>query len=137
VLDCRAKRYQQIIRFWWDFRLVNLYKELNMEEEKNQDETLVAVVKKEEIESLPDLGFEDDGDLMVYKTNNGIVGVDKDTGMVAVNSGDSASVEEVAVVSELVANNVAEVVSTNELDAQEIEKTVDGANSDSDNKGDE
>ena len=126
-----------MIRFWWDFRLVNLYKELNMEEEKNQDETLVAVVKKEEIESLPDLGFEDDGDLMVYKTNNGIVGVDKDTGMVAVNSGDSASVEEVAVVSELVANNVAEVVSTNELDAQEIEKTVDGANSDSDNKGDE
>ncbi len=108
-----------------------------MEEEKNQDETLVAVVKKEEIESLPDLGFEDDGDLMVYKTNNGIVGVDKDTGMVAVNSGDSASVEEVAVVSELVANNVAEVVSTNELDAQEIEKTVDGVNSDSDNKGDE
>ncbi len=108
-----------------------------MEEEKNQDETLVAVVKKEEIESLPDLGFEDDGDLMVYKTNNGIVGVDKDTGMVAVNSGDSASVEEVAVVSELVANNVAEVVSTNELDAQEIEKTVDGANSNSDNKGDE
>ena len=108
-----------------------------MEEEKNQDETLVAVVKKEEIESLPDLGFEDDGDLMVYKTNNGIVGVDKDTGMVAVNSGDSASVEEVAVVSELVANNVAEVVSTNELDAQEIEKTVDGANIDSDNKGDE
>jgi len=106
-----------------------------MEEEKNQDETLVAVVKKEEIESLPDLGFEDDGDLMVYKTNNGIVGVDKDTGMVAVNSGDSASVEEVAVVSELVANNVAEVVSTNELDAQEIEKTVDGVNSD--NKGDE
>ena len=70
-----------------------------MEEEKNQDETLVAVVKKEEIESLPDLGFEDDGDLMVYKTNNGIVGVDKDTGMVAVNSGDSASVEEVSVVS--------------------------------------
>jgi hypothetical protein len=137
VLDCRAKRYQQMIRFWWDFRLVNLYKELNMEEEKNQDETLVAVVKKEEIESLPDLGFEDDGDLMVYKTNNGIVGVDKDTGMVAVNSGDSASVEEVAVVSELVANNVAEVVSTNELDAQEIEKTVDGVNSDSDNKGDE
>lgn len=126
-----------MIRFWWDFRLVNLYKELNMEEEKNQDETLVAVVKKEEIESLPDLGFEDDGDLMVYKTNNGIVGVDKDTGMVAVNSGDSASVEEVAVVSELVANNVAEVVSTNELDAQEIEKTVDGANSNSDNKGDE
>ncbi len=126
-----------MIRFWWDFRLVNLYKELNMEEEKNQDETLVAVVKKEEIESLPDLGFEDDGDLMVYKTNNGIVGVDKDTGMVAVNSGDSASVEEVAVVSELVANNVAEVVSTNELDAQEIEKTVDGVNSDSDNKGDE
>lgn len=108
-----------------------------MEEEKNQDETLVAVVKKEEIESLPDLGFEDDGDLMVYKTNNGIVGVDKDTGMVAVNSGDSASVEEVAVVSELVANNVAEVVSTNELDAQEIEKTVDGVNSDSDDKGDE
>ena len=108
-----------------------------MEEEKNQDETLVAVVKKEEIESLPDLGFEDDGDLMVYKTNNGIVGVDKDTGMVAVNSGDSASVEEVAVVSELVANNVAEVVSTNELNAQEIEKTVDGVNSDSDNKGDE
>lgn len=126
-----------MIRFWWDFRLVNLYKELNMEEEKNQDETLVAVVKKEEIESLPDLGFEDDGDLMVYKTNNGIVGVDKDTGMVAVNSGDSASVEEVAVVSELVANNVAEVVSTNELNAQEIEKTVDGVNSDSDNKGDE
>ena len=126
-----------MIRFWWDFRLVNLYKELNMEEEKNQDETLVAVVKKEEIESLPDLGFEDDGDLIVYKTNNGIVGVDKDTGMVAVNSGDSASVEEVAVVSELVANNVAEVVSTNELDAQEIEKTVDGANSNSDNKGDE
>ena len=108
-----------------------------MEEEKNQDETLVAVVKKEEIESLPDLGFEDDGDLMVYKTDNGIVGVDKATGMVAVNSGDSASVEEVAVVSELVANNVAEVVSTNELDAQEIEKTVDGVNSDSDNKGDE
>ena len=108
-----------------------------MEEEKNQDETLVAVVKKEEIESLPDLGFEDEGDLMVYKTNNGIVGVDKDTGMVAVNSGDSASVEEVAVVSELVANNVAEVVSTNELDAQEIEKTVNGVNSDSDNKGDE
>lgn len=108
-----------------------------MEEEKNQDETLVAVVKKEEIESLPDLGFEDDGDLMVYETNNGIVGVDKDTGMIAVNSGDSASVEEVAIVSELVANNVAEVVSTNELDAQETEKAVDGVNGDSDNKGDE
>lgn len=52
-----------------------------MEEEQKRDETLVAVVKEEEIESLPELGFEDDGDLMVYKTNNGIIGVDKETGM--------------------------------------------------------
>lgn len=102
-----------------------------MEEEQRQDETLVTVVKKEEIESLPDLGFEDDGDLMVYKTDNGIVGVDKETGMVATNSNDSASVEEVAIVSELVANDVAEVVSTTELDAKEIADTV--AKADSDN----
>lgn len=106
-------------------------------EEQKQDETLVAVVKKEEIESLPELGFEDDGDLMVYKTNNGIVGVDKETGMVATNSGDNASVEEVAIVSELVANDVAEVVSTTELDAKEIANAVANADSDNENKGDE
>lgn len=106
-------------------------------EEQKQDETLVAVVKKEEIESLPELGFEDDGDLMVYKTNNGIVGVDKETGMVATNSGDNASVEEVAIVSELVANDVAEIVSTTELDAKEIANAVANADSDNENKGDE
>lgn len=107
-----------------------------MEEEQRQDETLVAIVKKEEIESLPNLGFEDDGDLMIYKTNSGIVGVDKETGMVATNSNNNASVEEVAIVSELVANDVAEVVSTTELDAQEIANAV--ANADinkNDNEG--
>lgn len=106
-------------------------------EEQKQDETLVAVVKKEEIESLPELGFEDDGDLMVYKTNNGIVGVDKETGMVATNSGDNASVEEVAIVSELVANDVAEVVSTTELDAKEIANAVANVDSNNEDKGDE
>lgn len=106
-------------------------------EEQKQDETLVAVVKKEEIESLPELGFEDDGDLMVYKTNNGIVGVDKETGMVATNSGDNASVEEVAIVSELVANDVAEVVSTTELDAKEIASAVANVDGNNEDKGDE
>lgn len=106
-------------------------------EEQKQDETLVAVVKKEEIESLPELGFEDDGDLMVYKTNNGIVGVDKETGMVAANSGDNASVEEVAIVSELVANDVAEVVSTTELDAKEIASAVANVDGNNEDKGDE
>ena len=103
-----------------------------MEQDEIKNETPVTVVKPDEIESLPDLGFKDEGDLMIMETETGIIGVDKETGIVAVES-DGASVEETAIVAELVDSGVAEVTTADEVDAntaiKEVESASDNGNS--------
>lgn len=105
---------------------------ITMEQDEIKNETPVTVVKPDEIESLPDLGFKDEGDLMIMETETGIIGVDKETGIVAVES-DGASVEETAIVAELVDSGVAEVTTADEVDAntaiKEVESASDNGNS--------
>ena len=100
-----------------------------MENDEIKNETPVAVVKPEEIESLPELGFKDDGDLMIMETETGIIGVDKETGIVAVES-NGASVEETAIVAELVDSGVAEVTTADKVNADAAKKEVENADSD-------
>lgn len=93
---------------------------------ENMEETSAAqvvAVKPEEIQNLGDLGFQEDADLMVLETETGIVGVDKETGVVATQS-DGASVEELAIVSELVASGVAEVTTADAADANTAKTEV-------------
>ena len=99
---------------------------ITMEQDEIKNETPVTVVKPDEIESLPDLGFKDEGDLMIMETETGIIGVDKETGIVAVES-DGASVEETAIVAELVDSGVAEVTTADEVDANAAIKEVESA----------
>ena len=54
-----------------------------MEQDEVMNESTVVAVKPEEIENLTDLGFKEEEDLMVFETETGVVGVDKETGIVA------------------------------------------------------
>ena len=99
--------------------------------ENINNESQVVKVKPEEIETLPELGFVDEDDTMVLDTETGAVGVDKETGVVAVVS-DGVSIEELAVVSELVASGIAETVSADGVDAETVKDEIQG-NSNGDN----
>ncbi|MBR1984632.1 MAG: hypothetical protein IKA31_02730 [Clostridia bacterium] len=94
-------------------------------EQNNINETQVVKVKAEEIETLPELGFVDEDNTMVLDTETGTVGVDKETGVVAV-AGDGVSIEELAIVSELVKNGIAETVSADGVDAETVKSEMQG-----------
>lgn len=99
-----------------------------MENNEVQTEQQVVAVKQEEIELLPDLGFQENDGAMVFETNEGGVVVDKETGVVAsfVNDDSGVSMENQAVVSELVKSGVADLVDANSIDTESIKHEIEG-----------
>lgn len=98
-----------------------------MEEQETLSEEVI-IVKKEEIGTLSELGFKEEEGLMVFDTASGSIGVDKENGVVAVQT-NGPSVQELAIVSEMVSSKIAEVVDSTDIDVDNIKEDMSDNNS--------
>lgn len=89
----------------------------------DNEKDLQVIVNQEEIETLNELGFEDEDGLLIKETSDSLVCVDKESGTVAVVANeDGIAVGGLGVVAELVANGIAE---TKSIDSSEIKDVID------------
>lgn len=91
--------------------------------ENNENGQQVVLVKNDEIEKLTELGFQNGGDIVVLETETGAIGVDKETGIVATFS-DGVSIEELAIVTDLVSNGIAEIVNATDFEIDDLKEEL-------------
>ena len=91
--------------------------------ENNENGQQVVLVKNDEMEKLTELGFQNGGDIVVLETETGAIGVDKETGIVATFS-DGVSIEELAIVTDLVSNGIAEIVNATDFEIDDLKEEL-------------